>query len=52
MPAQLNHPASPKSVRREPAGELSAWLLDAALLILVLTIVAVAVACGVVLLVT
>jgi hypothetical protein len=52
MQAELKHLGSPGHARHRPGGELSAWLLDAALFVLVFSIAAVAVAWTVLLIVT
>jgi hypothetical protein len=51
MHAEVNHPGAPSHARRKRVPDLSEWVLDAALLVWVLSIAAVAVAWGVLLLV-
>jgi nitrate reductase NapE component len=52
MHTPVNHRGAPSHARHKPAGELSAWIFDAMLLFMVFTIIAVGLACGVLLLVT
>lgn len=44
MHAEVNHPGAPKHAGHRPVGGLSDWLLDAALLVWVFSIAAIAVA--------
>jgi len=52
MHADANHLGESNHGRRKPVMELSAWLVDAGLLMLVISVAAVAVAWGVLLMVT
>jgi hypothetical protein len=51
MHATVNHVGVPDHVRREPARDLSVWLLDAAILMFVISIAALAMAYGVLLII-
>jgi hypothetical protein len=51
MHAPVNHVGVPNHARREPARDLSDWLLEAAILMVVISIAALAVAYGVLLIV-
>jgi hypothetical protein len=51
MHAPVNHLGAPKRARRKPVGELGAWLLDAAVLGLVISVAVLAVAYAVLLMV-
>lgn len=51
MHATVNHVGVPDHVRREPARDLSDWLLDAAILMVVISIAALAMAYGILLII-